>query len=212
MRRSINFFIPFFIALLLFLATVILFITSTYFFYQSAIKQLVAKGFWVEVDLSSLKETMFRISLWQGIVVFFVLSVVYIIIYFILRSAIFIPLRNLHETITKIRKGDLEAKAIVKVENEIGELAEAFNKMIEDLRKYQDELHEAKQILEIKVAARTRELKELVDSQEEIIKTKTKDLLAKIAELERFQRLTVGRELKMIELKEKIKQLSKSRK
>jgi nitrate/nitrite-specific signal transduction histidine kinase len=212
MRRSINFFIPFFIALLLFLATVILFSTSTYFFYQSAIKQLVAKGFWIEVDLSSLKETMFRISLWQGIVVFFVLSIVYIIIYFILRSAIFIPLRNLHETITKIRKGDLEAKAIIKTENEIGELAEAFNKMIEDLRRYQDELYEAKQVLEIKVSARTRELQELADSQEEIIKTKTKDLLAKIAELERFQRLTVGRELKMIELKEKIKQLSKSRK
>jgi nitrate/nitrite-specific signal transduction histidine kinase len=212
MRRSINFFIPLLIALLLFLATVILFITSTYFFYQSAIKQLVAKGFWVEVNLSLLKETMLRIFLWQGIVVFFVLSVVYIIIYFILRSAIFIPLRNLHETITKIRKGDLEAKAIVKTENEIGELAEAFNRMLEDLRKYQDELHEAKQVLEIKVSARTRELQELADSQEEIIKTKTKDLLAKIAELERFQRLTVGRELKMIELKEKIKQLSKSRK
>ncbi len=68
-------------------------------------------------------------------------------------------------------------------------------------------LEEAKKVLEIKVQARTRELKELVEQQEEIIKERTKELQKKVEELEKFYRLTIGRELKMIELKKEIKRL-----
>jgi hypothetical protein len=71
------------------------------------------------------------------------------------------------------------------------------------------ELEEAKTVLEIKVAARTRELRELAESLDEQVKERTKELQEKIAELERFSRLAVGRELKMIELKEEIKKLKK---
>jgi uncharacterized protein YigA (DUF484 family) len=70
-------------------------------------------------------------------------------------------------------------------------------------------LEEAKAVLEIKVAARTRELKEWVERQEEIIKERTKELQEKIADLERFQKLAVGRELKMIKLKKEIERLKK---
>ena len=67
------------------------------------------------------------------------------------------------------------------------------------------EIEEAKQLLEIKVKARTQELEELAASLEENVKERTKELQEKIDELERFQRLTVGRELKMIALKEELK-------
>jgi hypothetical protein len=69
------------------------------------------------------------------------------------------------------------------------------------------ELEEAKAVLEIRVAARTKELKELVERQKEIIKEKTQELQKKIEELEKFQKMAVGRELKMIELKKKIEEL-----
>lgn len=71
----------------------------------------------------------------------------------------------------------------------------------------QDEIEMAKSVLEIKVRARTRELRELVESLDVQIKERTRELQEKIEELERFQRLAVGRELKMIELKEEIKRL-----
>jgi hypothetical protein len=70
-------------------------------------------------------------------------------------------------------------------------------------------LEEAKTVLEIKVRARTHELKELVENQEKIIQEKTKELQEKIDELERFRKIAVGRELKMVELKEKVKELEK---
>ena len=51
------------------------------------------------------------------------------------------------------------------------------------------------------------EIKKLREELEEKVKERTKELQERIDELERIQRLTVGRELKMIELKEEIEEL-----
>ncbi len=50
---------------------------------------------------------------------------------------------------------------------------------------------------------------ELREKLEEKVRERTKELQEKIDELEAFQKLTVGRELKMIELKEEIERLKK---
>jgi PAS domain S-box-containing protein len=51
------------------------------------------------------------------------------------------------------------------------------------------------------------EIKALQESLEEKVRERTKELQEKIRELEKFQKLVVGRELKMIELKKEIKNL-----
>jgi len=56
------------------------------------------------------------------------------------------------------------------------------------------------------VFAAARNVAEMISAQSEIAKQQT-EALERVAELERFQRLTVGRELKMIELKKEIEQL-----
>lgn len=68
-------------------------------------------------------------------------------------------------------------------------------------------LEETKATLEIRVKARTRELEELAVGLEQKVKERTKELQERVEELERIHRLTVGRELKMIELKEEIAKL-----
>lgn len=50
-------------------------------------------------------------------------------------------------------------------------------------------------------------LKKFHQEMEEKIKSRTQELKTKIEELEKFQKISVGRELKMIELKEKIAKL-----
>jgi hypothetical protein len=88
-------------------------------------------------------------------------------------------------------------------------IAQNLQKHYVSLLDAQEEIETAKATLEVKVAARTRELKELSEGLEEQVKGRTKELQGKLEELERFHRLTVGRELKMISLKEEIKKLKK---
>jgi len=87
------------------------------------------------------------------------------------------------------------------------ELRKLNEELEEKIKERTKELEEARTVLEIKVEARTKELKELAERREEIIKERTKDLQGRVNELERIHRLTVGREFKMIVLKEEIERL-----
>jgi hypothetical protein len=78
-----------------------------------------------------------------------------------------------------------------------------------ELVKVQLQLEEAKTSLEIRVRARTEELENLTGHLEEQVKERTKESEDKVKELERFQKFAVGRELKMVELKQRIKKLER---
>ncbi len=117
------------------------------------------------------------------------------------------PIRELLKGTREVSKGNLEIELRKKSEDEIGELIEGFNQMVRDLRKSHRELQEAKNVLEIKVRARTKELEELTETLEEKVESRTKRLEAKIEELEKFHKLAVGRESKIVELKKEIEEL-----
>lgn len=59
------------------------------------------------------------------------------------------PIHNLAEAANRIREGDLEARATVLREDEIGLLAETFNKMADELEERVAELHEFKKFFEV---------------------------------------------------------------
>ena len=119
------------------------------------------------------------------------------------------PLKILIRDLEIIGKGNLDHRVDIKTGDEIEEVGNAVNRMTKDLKESRAALEEAKTVLEIKVKARTKELRELAERQEEIIKERTKEIQERMEELEKFHRLAVGRELKMIELKEEIKELKK---
>jgi len=96
---------------------------------------------------------------------------------------------------------------------ELHDLKERVHLILEQQVKHKiEELEEAKKVLEVKVRANIVALEEEKVSLEKKVKERTKELQERIDELERFRRLTVGRELKMIELKKKIKEMKKRRK
>ena len=86
--------------------------------------------------------------------------------------------RNIADVTTAVAKGDLSKKITVEVKGEILQLKNTVNTMVDQLSTLGTEAAEQRK-------------KEMV----------------KIVELERFQKLTVGRELKMIELKKENEEL-----
>jgi PAS domain S-box-containing protein len=113
------------------------------------------------------------------------------------------------ETIPFLITSSLIKKRIIFVGQDIKELLEYQEKLKKEIEQKTKELEEAKAVLEIRVRARKKELEELAQSLEERIKAKTEELQEKVKELEKFKRLAVGREAKMIELKKELERLKK---
>ena len=101
------------------------------------------------------------------------------------------PLLKLTTASNEIAAGNLNISVEAKTGDEIELLAKSFNRMAEDLRKSRQKLEEWGKTLKDKVKEKTEELQERVE------------------ELEKFNKVAVGRELKMIELKKEIEDLKK---
>ena len=89
-----------------------------------------------------------------------------------------------------IRKsGKLDRRVRIKSRDQIGRLAEEFNGMLVELKNSRRKLESYSKNLEKEVKKRTVELEK------------------KNKELERFNRMAVGRELRMVKLKKRIREL-----
>ncbi len=129
-----------------------------------------------------------------------------ILISFIISRKVIRPLKNLSITSKRVARGDFKARAVLYAKDEFGELADNFNKMTDDLGKAKQTMQEERDVLEIKVNARTKELNEMNEKLEQEVGNRTEQIQKKLVELEKMSKLMVGRELKMIELKKELQE------
>jgi nitrate/nitrite-specific signal transduction histidine kinase len=102
--------------------------------------------------------------------------------------------------------------------DELGMLANSFNLMAENVREAHEalekkvkertaELEKSKSGLEEMVILRTAELEKSKSELEQMVLDRTEEIQGKLAELEKVNAVMVGRELKMLELKQEIEAL-----
>ncbi len=106
------------------------------------------------------------------------------------------PITALTKGAREIYSGNMKVNVEVKSRNELGILSATFNKMVEMLEKSRKDIEEYNRTLEKKVKERTKE-----------IEVKKQEIEKANKELERFNKLAVGRELKMVEMKKKMRSL-----
>jgi hypothetical protein len=103
--------------------------------------------------------------------------------------------------------GYLLIRSTIKEYREKELLEQKVTERTKELEDAKHNLEEINSVLEVRVQARTRELEKLNRTLEDKVIARTNDLEKKIKDLETFQRITVSRELKMIELKQEIERL-----
>jgi hypothetical protein len=128
-------------------------------------------------------------------------------------------LRKREEEIQELKKIKVEledAKNVLEIKvvdrtKKLQEKIEELEKITELLEKEKKKQQELSQTLEVKVGARTAELNQEKANLETKVAERTKELQEKMEEMERFQKFVVGRELKMVELKQEIKKLGEEK-
>ena len=133
--------------------------------------------------------------------------------------------RSISKSIAKLSKsvslmshGDLDQRVDIRTGDEIEYLGKEFNKMADDVKKaYRQqeekvrqrtvELEQAKTGLEASVRERTQELEKAKAGIEAEVKARTDELNDTVETLQQMNNSMINRELKMIELKEKISEL-----
>lgn len=103
------------------------------------------------------------------------------------------PVSQLSDAVTAVKKGDFNHRISYSGDDELSDLCETFNNMSAELKTSRDKDKEYGNKLEKVVAERTKELQD------------------KLNELQKFYRITVDREIKMAELKEKLKKFVKDK-
>ncbi|MBI5912970.1 HAMP domain-containing protein [Candidatus Azambacteria bacterium] len=126
-------------------------------------------------------------------------------------------LRNLKPialAVNEVALGNASVRAKIKGHDEIAQVGLVFNQMLDAIEKTGRELQDAQTKLtsintdlEQRVKERTGELEQLKAGLEQTVMERTQEMKEKMEELEKFKKLTVGRELKMIELKKEIEML-----
>jgi signal transduction histidine kinase len=103
-----------------------------------------------EITLSSYPRSISRGSLTQSIIIISFISILILIfgLIYLLRKVIVKPIVKFRDSARVIGKGNLNTRIDIKTKDELGDLANAFNQMANDLKESRDKVQEYTEILE----------------------------------------------------------------
>lgn len=129
-----------------------------------------------------------------------------VVLVFLVSRGVLLPIMKMRKAIRRAAGGDLTVRVPPARLTELRSLTRELNDMLSRLATEKGEVKDVRNIFEVRVRARTRELEELTGNLEQKVQERTEAMEEKMKELERFRRLAVGRELRMVELKKELRQ------
>jgi len=131
-----------------------------------------------KIDESEVMQPAYRILFVIGLI-FVAGGVLASVVGLMVARHVIVPITKLNKALEKIKAGDYSAQSEVVTDDEIGEMAASFDEMASKLKSSYSDL-------------------------EALVEEKTRGLNEKVDDLEKLNRLMVGRELKMMELKKEL--------
>ncbi len=130
-----------------------------YMIYDSENKEIIEAGFPYleyrkEINRSAIRE--------MGLM-FVALVILLIAFPFFFKLSLINPLNDLTSGVKEVNEGDLDVKVPVHVNDEIGFLADSFNKMVASIKDARRQLEDYAENLELKVQERTKEVQEKME-------------------------------------------------
>ena len=114
------------------------------------------------------------------------------------------PIKKILEEATGLTKGDLSGRVYLESKDELAELADAFNKIAEELQASRDQGANTEKSIDIKVRARTQELEETINALEQKIKNRTIELERLMDESKKMQVNVKAKDDEIINIKKEL--------
>jgi signal transduction histidine kinase len=105
----------------------------------------------VETDAKKIRAEQEKNIAWLLVTAVATVFLAMVALYLIVRYIIVKPLRHLRDVSNAIRSGDIEQRAVIHTGDEFEELGAAFNRMLRQLLRQQDELREVNGELDLKI-------------------------------------------------------------
>lgn len=105
----------------------------------------------VEFDAQEIQEAKAENTAWLLVAAIATVFLAMLVLYMVVRYIIVKPLRHLRDVSDLVRRGDVEQRAALKTGDEFEDLGAAFNRMLRQLLRQQDELREVNGELDEKI-------------------------------------------------------------
>lgn len=162
---------------------------------------ILAGAFAAVVLLAVRNETM---QPYLSLVVIFL--VVYIFSFGIaIGQTISAPIKKILNKATEAANGNPTGRVYLDIKGELAELAEAFNKMSEELEASRQQAENTEKSVDIRVRAKTQDLEETISALEQKVRNRTAELQNIMKSLDKLQGQSSEKEQETANLKKQIK-------
>ncbi len=114
------------------------------------------------------------------------------------------PVRKLLKKADDLSKGDLKSRFYSESKDELGQLANVFNRIADQLQESNEENETTRRTVSVKVQAQTQGLQETINALEQKVKNRTLEVQRMMQDLEKYKEGYRVKEMQLQELKSQI--------